>query len=186
MPFDEFSIFWYGKMVRVNLVEFADFDDRIRLSVIISHCESQSTCHFVLPCKENMELKHHDNVLMVIPKSFHTSLRDEKETYTYVNATIMDIKESASFNEIVIKTSKDMELGALLRGNLTFQQNNIREIDACLVKFCNLHNNTHLYAVLSKIKRCIKGHFSRAVYRELGGISMHLIANKTMEDGVSV
>lgn len=182
MPFDEFSLFWYGKMVTVNIVETTAYEDRYRLSVIVANAEQKSTRHFALPSCENNTLKHHDNVLMVIPQSFYSSRRGEKEIYTYVNAAIVDIKNSHDFSAIEICANCSMDLDVLFTGSLFFEQRIMDEdTDAFLIPVCDPHKNISINSVLTKIKKNIKGHFGREVYRDFGGVRMRLIKDTCSE-----
>lgn len=176
MPFDELSLFWYGKMVTVNIVETIANEDRFQLSVIVSHAEQKSTRHFALPSYGNQTLKHHDNVLMVIPQPYYSSRRSEKEIYTYVNASIVDIKNSQDFKAIEICANCSMDLDVLFTGSLYFEQHIVDEdTDAFLIPTYALNKQININSILTKVKKCIKGHFGREVYRDLGGVRMRLI-----------
>lgn len=182
MPFDRLSLFWYGKMVAVNIVEIIKLEDRFRLSVIISKDEQKSTQHFILPCKYDNTLTHRDNVLIAIPHSFYSSSKILKETYTYVNANVLEIKNSESFDKVKILSHYGMNLDVFLSGNLSFVLNIAAEdIDAFLIPIRNPHKQINIHTVLTKVRQNIKKQFNREVYRDMGGVQMLLVSESDSE-----
>ena len=184
MPFDQLLLFWYGKMISVNVVEIIKLEDRIMLSVIISGNEQRSTQQFSLPVEHDNILKHQDNVLIGIPESFYFSRKAQKETYTYVNANVIEIKRSDSYNKIQLLSHYGMNLDVFLAGNLSFEFNIVsEEMDAFLIPIYNSHRQVNIYSVLTKIRQHIKKQFKREVYRELGGVQMQLVSDNNLENG---
>ena len=182
MPFDQLSLFWYGKMIAVNVVEIGRLGDRFRLSVIISKDEQKSTQHFILPCKYDDTLKHRDNVLIAIPHSFYASGKVQKETYTYVNSNVVDIKNSENYDGVQILSHYGMNLDVFLCGNLSFVLGIAAEdTDALLLPIRNPHKQIDLYSVLTKVRQNIKKQFIREVYRDMGGVQMELVSDSDPE-----
>lgn len=178
MPFDQLSLFWYGKMIAVNVVEIIKLENRYRISVLISKDEQRSTHQFVLPCKSDNTLKHCENVLIAIPHSFYSSGKTIKETYTYVNAAVMDIANSAQYGKAQILSNYGMNLDVFLAKNLSFEISIAAEdIDAILLPVCSPHKQINIYSVLRKVRQNIKKHFTREVYRNMGGVHMELISD---------
>ncbi|MDD6194934.1 MAG: hypothetical protein PUB19_08555 [Lachnospiraceae bacterium] len=183
MPFDQLSLFWYGKMITVNIVEIIKLEDRFRLSVIVSKDEQKSTHHFVLPCKYDNTLKHCDNVLIAIPHSFYSSGKIQKETYTYVNANVVEIKNSENYDKVQILAHYGMNLDVFLSGNLSFVLGiAVDDIDVLLLPFRNPYKQIDIYSVLTKVKQNIKKQFTREVYRDMGGVQMELISSSDSEE----
>ena len=119
---------------------------------------------------------------MVIPQSFYSSRRGEKEIYTYVNAAIVDIKNSHDFSAIEICANCSMDLDVLFTGSLFFEQRIMDEdTDAFLIPVCDPHKNISINSVLTKIKKNIKGHFGREVYLDFGVVRMRLIKDTCSE-----
>lgn len=178
MPFDQLSLFWYGKMISVNVVEIIKLEDRFRISVIISKNEQQSTQHFILPCKYDNTLIHRDNVLIAIPQSFHSSGKVQKEIFTYVNASVVEIKSSDNYGSVQILSHYGMNLDVFLSGNLSFDFGIAsEEVDVFIIPFHDLHKQINIYSVLTKVRQNIKKQFCREVYRDMGGVQMELIPN---------
>lgn len=178
MPFDQLSIFWYGKMIAVNVAEIIKYEDRFQLSVIISRVEQKTSRCFVLPCNYDNTLKHHDNVLIAIPHSYYSLKQSEKEIYTYVNASIVNIKRSEAFRNLLIHAHYGMNLDVLLAGSLSFEHSvAANDTHALLIPIRNPHKHISIYSILAKIKKSIKGHFDREVYRDMGGVRMELVTD---------
>lgn len=183
MPFDQLSLFWYGKMITVNIVEIMKLKDRFQLSVIVSKDEQKSTHHFILPCKYDNTLKHRDNVLIAIPHSFYSSGKTQKETYTYVNANVVEIKNSENYDKVQILSHYGMNLDVFLSGNLSFILGIAAEdIDVLLLPIRNTHKQIDIYSVLTKVRQNIKKQFIREVYRDMGGVQMELISSSDSEE----
>lgn len=183
MPFDQLSLFWYGKMITVNIVEIMKLKDRFQLSVIVSKDEQKSTHHFILPCKYDNTLKHRDNVLIAIPHSFYSSGKIQKETYTYVNANVVEIKNSENYDKVQILSHYGMNLDVFLSGNLSFILGIAAEdIDVLLLPIRNTHKQIDIYSVLTKVRQNIKKQFIREVYRDMGGVQMELISSSDSEE----
>lgn len=182
MPFDQLSLFWYGKMIAVNIVEIIKLEDRFQLSVIISKDEQKSTQHFILPCNYDNTLKHRDNVLIAIPHSFYSSGKAEKETYTYVNATVVNIANSENYSKVQIYSNYGMNLDVFLAGNLSFELGIAAEdIDVVMLPIRNPHKQINIYSVLAKVRQNIRKHFTREVYRNMGSVRMELISSNDSE-----
>lgn len=185
MPFDQLSLFWYGKMIAVNIVEIIKLGDRIRLSVIISKDEQKSTHHFILPCKYDDTLEHRDNVLLAIPHSFYSSGKIQKETYTYVNANVVEIKNSEPYDKVRLLSNYGMNLDVFLSGNLSFEIGiATADTDVLLLPIHNPLKQINIYSVLAKVRQNIKKQFTREVYHNMGGIQIELVASNdsTKED----
>ena len=126
---------------------------------------------------KNNKLKHNDNVLIAIPHSFYSSQKKEKEIYTYVNASVVDLKASENFDEVLIQAYCGMNLDVLLTGSLSFEQHQEnKDTDVLRVP---IGNPNSIHSVLTKVKRSLKGHFTREIYRDMGGVNLKLISNSS-------
>lgn len=176
MPFDQLGLFWYGKMIAVNIVEIVKLEDRLQFSVIISKDEQKSTHHFILPCQYDDTLKHYDNALLAIPHSFYSSRKVQKEIYTYVNASIVEIKNSENYGKIRIISHYGMNLDVFLSRNLSFELEIADEDnDIYQLPIRDPHKQINIYSVLAKVRQDIKKQFTREVYRDVGGVQIGLI-----------
>lgn len=186
MPYDEVYLFWYGKRICVNLVEIVKLKEKIQLSVILSKNEKNSTQQFILPCDENGSIKHHDNVLLAIPRAYYSSLPTHivQNKYTYVSCCISEIKSSFDYDAVVLRARSEVDLQTILSDNVHIERSdNNMEVNSVIIPIKDCKKKIDIYSVFTKIGRNIKKWFNHQSYRQLGGINIKLIKkSSTMDD----
>lgn len=185
MPFDQVYLFWYGKIISVNIVEIAFKNDRVCLSAIISKCDLKSVNQFVLPINENEEIRHKDNILLAIPRTYYSTMPPEQvqNKLTYVNCYISDIKNSTDYDIVKIKSSSSMCICSVLTEIVHFEcSENEKEFDIISIPIKNISGTIDIYSILTKVGRNIRKWFSRQAYRQYGGVEIQLLNNDILRE----
>lgn len=180
MPFDEIILFWYGKKVLVNIIERVVYENRIKLSVILSKLEKHSTRYFVVPVEDGGVIKHQDSVLLAIPRVYYSS-RPAKEIqglFTYVSADIVDVKNSESYDQIRLEAENSMCIDSALNETVHFSQETISSTVSSYTIPINERRKTgttvNVYSVMPRVARNIKRWTNRLSYRSSDSFKMIL------------
>ena len=165
MPNDEMILFWYGKKIPVKVIEIFFKPDELNLSLVLPN-NQQKVPHFALPCNSYGKILHHDNVLLAISEAnYLVRAHSNEPTYTYVSASVYDIKDSSNFDTICIEGNSSLSLSEILRGSLP------------LVSEEKIGREYSVEAILASINKNIKNNFNRFWYKRAGGIRMYLVKN---------
>lgn len=177
MPFDELIIFWYGKKISVNVIETVFFDDRFKMSVIISKNEMNSVREFVLPCNDDRTLKFEDNLLLAVPREYYSSMpkKDLQGKYTYISCGISCLKNSLEQDFIVAESNGNIDIENIVKG-IGIDKESIMPINKNLfkLKIKRGEKNKDIYNIFLNISRNLRHSYSRLVYRQIEGIKISL------------
>lgn len=178
MPYDEMTLFWYGKKILVKVVEIKFSADKLCLSVILSNSR-HNVPHFVLPSDESGEILYQDNVLLAIPDTNYLLKGHSGEpVYTYICACLNGIKDSKKFNYVYVKGNSDLGLSEKLKGYLPIEDSyEDSGLEHLTIPIRSDQKNYSINATLSCISRSLKNGFNRIFYREMGGVEMTLVKN---------
>lgn len=177
MPYDKIYLFWYGKRISVNLIEFEESDEKILLSVILSKVEKNSTQQFILPSDEDGRIKYHDNVLLAIPRVYYSShpSYEVQNKYTYVSCCVTDIKNSHEYSRVMLRSNNQIDLQTILSDNIHVESGfSNQETNSVIVPIKDSKKKIDIYSVFTKIGRNIKKWLNRQSYQRLGIICVKL------------
>lgn len=180
MPFDQVYLFWYGKMVSVNIVEILFLEDKVVLSAIISKDEQKSLRLFATLCDEDNIIKFSDNVLLAIPRSYYSSMspKNIQNKFTYVSCSISDIKNEEDFDLIQIESEVGMCLCSVLCDIVHFDCEEDKNKVLINIPIKSPPKRIDIYSILTRVGKNMKKWFSRSGYRQLGGVNIKLINTK--------
>ncbi len=173
MPNDEIVLFWYGKKILVKVIEISFETEKLNLSVIISSNQYNSVSHFALPCNENGDIRHYDNVLLAINHQLISN--SGEQIYSYISACVKGIKNSKEYNFMQIEASLDLCLSSILKGSLHFESKQDLEKEYVRIPIKSLQKKYSINSILASISKNLRKNFKRNFYREMGGVKMYLI-----------
>lgn len=171
LPFSELILIWYGKKIVVNVVEKYYYDDRIRLSVILSKNSYNKTRYFLLPCDENENLKYNDSVLLGVPRNYYSSMKPEtiQGLYVYLSCNIISIKNSENLNYVSIESDNAEDLfNTLKNGQLGISKKFFDEM-IINIPIKKVGKNIDIYSVFAKINKTIRHVFDKNSYKDYFG-----------------
>lgn len=183
LPFEKCPLYWYGKRITVNFIEMEILEDKICLSAILSEEEKRKTPLFMLPCNEQSKILFMDNVIFAVPESYYSSRKhtDGIVPLTYISASVTGIKRSQEYDSVSIHTETDWGLAQLLEGHVYATQQSYDNADAVetCIPLMRAHRRLSVYSTLKLVKNAIRKSYGRAVYRQLGRVTLKL---KTTSD----
>lgn len=179
MPFDQLFLIYHGKKISVNIVEIVADPDKIKLSVILARAGLPNTRCFALPCDSHNLLLFHDNVLIAIPQTFYLFSSGNKTSstiYSYVNASIVELKQSMNYHSVKLDVPAVMELDDLFQSVMCYEHTVLEDwTHSYKIPYQDPKNNLSIYAILTKIRRQISSKYGRNEIRNYGRINIQLI-----------
>lgn len=173
MPNDEIVLFWYGKKIRVRVIEILLFTDKLCLSVILSSSQHKVP-HFALPCNINKDILYHDNVLVAIPE---IESHSGEIVYTYISACINGIKDSSKYDAICIEGNLALGLSEMLKGSLHFDLDKDRDREVVKIPIRSNQKKYSINAALVCMSKILKNNYDWNFFNREGGIEIYLVKN---------
>lgn len=175
MPYDEITLFWYGKKILVKVIEIHFLEDRLCLSVMASNSQCHLVPHFTLPCNEDGTIRHCDNVLLAIPDTGYFGKTGSGESiYTYISANAKEIRNSEEYDSIRTESGLELGLGNILKENLRFESEKIPGGERLIIPIKSTRKKDNLNIILTSIRKNLRYNFSRRLYQSKGGIEIYL------------
>lgn len=189
MPYDSLFLYWYGKKIKVNVIEMSRellkgtngelIENAVCLSLLISPGEREQLLEFALPVDQEGALLHTDNVLIGIPESIFSSVPPQKwqqELYTYVSATICDIKRIAEYDSVTIISNPELDLNYYLADSEIQYHCDCDEYGQQFINVSFLAKDSHLKVntTMLELGRMIRKTYRRLDYYQWGGFEMNL------------
>lgn len=183
MPYDELSLFWHGKQIRVNVVEVVFRLDKVCLSVVAAKSERFNAPKFVLPCDAGGMIKNCDNVLLGLPSSLYAAVPNRKKgskepgLFTYVSAIVTGLKNSRNYSAVDVKASSALSLNTILSGWVHVEEETMDASEMCRlrVNIRDEQKKNDMDSILIQISRGIRKCYSRFAYHNYGGVNLTLI-----------